>query len=80
MTVRLAFEANVHACPRCLDEDGVRVEALVRMIPRAAVVNGELVGDEYWCCTRCQRPLYMVRSPRRAVRGKAAARTPKPVR
>lgn len=58
MTVALRLAIEAYECRDCLREHGVHVGALIRMIPSAALMDGEVVGTEAWCCPNCFRPKF----------------------
>lgn len=53
MTVTLSLVVDEYHCEDCVKTKGTVVRELVRMMPRAAIMNGELVGTEWWCCPVC---------------------------
>jgi hypothetical protein len=59
--VQLKLAVTDYHCEECYRETGRFVEALVRMMPRAAIVFGELVGEEWWGCPVCHREKFPVK-------------------
>lgn len=58
MGVQLHLAVETYRCRECFETRGLEVRALARMIPACAVMDGEMVGTEYWCCPVCHRPKF----------------------
>lgn len=69
-STEITLNVTPYACEPCFEERGQHVEALVRMVPRAVVMNGQLIGDECYCCPVCFDPKFRVKG-HTAVRQKA---------
>lgn len=63
--VQLSIAVTDYHCEECRKERGVIIEQLVRMMPRAAIVFGDLVGEEWWGCPNCLSPKFPVKKPKR---------------
>ena len=50
--MEIGLSVEMFVCDAC-EEQGVTSTALVRMMPKAAVMNGKLVGNEFWGCPHC---------------------------
>ena len=48
-----SLSVGIRVCSACL-EQGRDTMALVRMMPRVAILNGKPVGLEYWGCPVCR--------------------------
>ena len=64
MNVQLRLVTEEYVCTPCLRERGVRITALVRMMPHVILLDGEPVGNEAWCCPACYRPAFPIRRPK----------------
>lgn len=60
----LSLVVDFYRCEPCSRKQGTEVTELVRMMPKAAIFNGQLVGTEHWCCPICFDPKFPVRQPR----------------
>lgn len=52
-TETITLSVQEYRCEPCSLKQGTAVRELVRMIPRSVIMNGELVGDEFYCCPIC---------------------------
>lgn len=59
--VQLTLAVKDYACEDCYRERGLVVQALVQMMPRSAIVFGELVGEVWWGCPVCHREKFPVK-------------------
>ena len=50
--MEIGLQIGTHVCGTCI-KSGVSTTALVRMMPKAAILNGKLIGLEYWGCPVC---------------------------
>jgi hypothetical protein len=62
MAVSLSLRVEAYKCDDCSARQGTPVRELVRMIPRSVVMNGRLVGDEWWGCPICLTAKFPVRT------------------
>jgi hypothetical protein len=71
--VELTISVVPYFCEPCTQKQGTLVRELVRMIPKSVVFNGELIGDEFYCCPICFDPKFPVKKPRKAKGEQVAA-------
>jgi hypothetical protein len=74
MTETLSLSASVYRCEPCSLQQGTEVAELVRMIPLGMVINGKIVGPEYYCCPVCYEPKFDARTKRKIGHGKRKKR------
>lgn len=76
----LSLVVDFYRCEPCSRKQGTEVTELVRMMPKAAIFNGQLVGTEHWCCPICFEPKFPVKKPRTQTAGAKALPTAKPTK
>jgi hypothetical protein len=62
MDIGLKLAAEAYRCDPCTRKQGVVVRELVRMMPMSVVLNGRIVGEEFYCCPICFEPKFNVKS------------------
>jgi len=75
MKPQISLVVDGYQCDACTKRQGTPVRELVRMIPRAVIMNGKLVGDEWYCCPICFEPKAEVKT--RRMRGNVEPERPK---
>ena len=63
----LSLSTEAYRCEPCSVEEGRVVRELVRMIPLALVIDGEMVGEEFWCCPVCRQPKFSIKSRKKII-------------
>lgn len=76
MSTDLTLSAEAYRCVPCSNKQGTDVRELIRMIPASIVLDGTLVGDEWYCCPICYEPKFLV-STRKARGMNGGKRRPK---
>ncbi len=61
-SIELTLNVQPYFCEPCHDDRGEVVQALVRMVPKAVVMNGKMIGDEWYCCPVCFDKKFPVRN------------------
>lgn len=56
------IEISQYICEPCSIRQNTPVTELVRMIKDAVVMDGKLVGDEWWCCPICYDAKFLCRT------------------
>jgi hypothetical protein len=64
-SITLSITSEAYRCEPCSKKQGTDVTELIRMIPMSIVLEGKLVGDEFWSCPICLRPKFHVRTRRK---------------
>ncbi len=58
----LSIAAQAYRCEPCSLRQGTDVRELIRMVPLSLVIDGKLVGDEWYCCPVCYQPKFHCRT------------------